>query len=81
MRELKSWRLKFYINNNTASPAEKKEKKERAAESREEERDAKKERTPAKKHQRIRSAEPEGINFGLQGPIWAWSKEMKKDQI
>ena len=74
MRELKSWRLKFYINNNTASPAEKKEKKERIVESKEEEREAKKERTPIEKHQRIKSA-------NLQGPIWAWSKEMKKDQI
>ena len=44
--------------------SEKKEKKERATESREEERDAKKERTPIEKHQKIRSAD-------LQGPIWA----------
>ena len=84
MRELESWRLEFYINNNTVDPTkkkEKKEKKERATESREEERDAKKERTPIEKHQRIKSAEPERINFRLQGPISAWSKEMKKDQI
>ena len=45
----------------------------------------KKERTPYREerdnHQRIRFANLEGSSFSLQGPLWAWSREKKKDQI